>query len=84
MGAYSLAEAEQQLERLVYEALAGEIVTIIRDGRPVVTLTPSAQTAACAPIDDEYREWMRKRREARPSLGGDAVTLIREMRDEER
>ena len=80
MGAYSLAEAEQQLERLVYEALAGEIVT----GRPVVTLTPSAQTAACAPIDDEYREWMRKRREARPSLGGDAVTLIREMRDEER
>jgi len=57
MGAYSLAEAEQQLERLVYEALAGEIVTIIRDGRPVVTLTPSAQTAACAPIDDEYREW---------------------------
>jgi antitoxin (DNA-binding transcriptional repressor) of toxin-antitoxin stability system len=84
MGAYSLAQAQTQLDRLVDEALTGEIVTITRDGRPVVTLAPTAAAATPTPIDDEYLEWMRKRREARPSLGGDAVTLVREMRDEER
>jgi prevent-host-death family protein len=84
MGAYSLAQAQSQLERLVDEALTGEIVTITRDGRPVVTLAPTATTAAPTPIDNEYLEWMRKRALARPSLGGDSVTLVREMRDEER
>ncbi len=82
MGAYSLAQAQTELDRLVDEALTGEIVTITRDGRPVVTLTPA--TAARSPIDAEYIDWMRKRALARPSLGGDAVTLVREMRDEER
>jgi len=84
MGAYSLAEAQTQLDRLVDQALTGEIVTITRDGRPVVTLAPTVTTAPPTPIDDEYLEWMRKRALARPSLGGDSVTLVREMRDEER
>jgi antitoxin (DNA-binding transcriptional repressor) of toxin-antitoxin stability system len=43
MGAYSVAEAQQQLSRLVEEALMGEVVTITRDGQAVVTLTPSLQ-----------------------------------------
>jgi prevent-host-death family protein len=84
MRAYSLAQARIQLDRLVDEALTGEIVTITRDGRPVVTLTPTPPTAAPTPIDNEYLEWMRTRALARPSLGGDSVTLVREMRDEER
>ena len=41
MGAYSLDQAQEQLARLVDEALTGEIVTIMRDGRPVVALTPT-------------------------------------------
>jgi len=80
MGAYSLAQAKQQLDRLVEEALTGEVVSIIRDGQIVVTLTPAAPT----PYDALYLEEMRKRALSRPSLGGDAVTLVREMRDEER
>jgi prevent-host-death family protein len=80
MGVYSLAQAKDQLSRLVDEALAGESVTITR-GKPVVSLTPSAP--APKPLDDEYLAQMRKRRALRPSLGGDSVTLVREMRDEE-
>jgi prevent-host-death family protein len=82
MAAYSLTEAKQQLDRLVEEAMSGELVTITREGQAVVTLTPSAPSRS--PIDAAYLDWMRKRREERPSLGGDAVSLVREMRDEER
>ncbi len=57
-------------------------MTITRDGKPVITLTPAAPEPL--PIDDEFIAWMRKRRELRPSLGGDSVTLVREIRDEER
>jgi prevent-host-death family protein len=86
MGAYSLAQAQQQLDRLVDEALTGEVVTLTRDGRPVVTLTPTQPEPRpeSKPLTDEYLEGMRKRRALRPSLGGDSVTLVREMREEER
>jgi prevent-host-death family protein len=84
MGAYSIAQAKQQLESLVEQALTGEVVTITRDGQPVATLNPTAPADARLPIDAEYLEWMRKRALARPSLGPDSVTLVREMRDEER
>ena len=87
MGAYSLAQAQEQLARLVDEALAGEIVTITLDGRPVVVLTPTPpepKPREPKPLTDEYLEGMRKRALARPSLGGDSVTLVREMREEER
>ena len=82
MGAYSLDQAQEELARLVDEALAGEIVTITRDGRPVVALTPTPPETK--PLTDEYLEDMRKRALARPSLGGDSVTLVREMREEKR
>ncbi len=82
MGAYSLAQAKQQLDRLVQEALAGEVVTIIRDGRAVVTLTPAAPARSA--IDGDYLAEMYKRALSRPSRAGDAVTIVREMRDEER
>ena len=87
MGAYSLNQAKEQLARLVDEALTGEIVTITRDGRPVVALTPTPperQPREPRPLTDEYLEGMRKRALARPSLGGDSVTLVRQMREEER
>ncbi len=81
MGAYSLAQAKDQLSRLVDEALSGEIVTITRHGKPVVTLTPSAP--APIPLTTTDIEEMRRRAQARPMLGLDSVTVVREMRDEE-
>ena len=85
MGAYSLAEAQEQLDRLVDEALAGETVTLTRDGRPVVRLTPTpAEPPEPKPLTDEYLQWMRERARSRPNLDGDSVTLVREMRGEER
>ena len=85
MGAYSLAQAQEQLARLVDEALTGEVVTITRHGRPVVTLAPAPlEPREPKPLTDEYLQWMRERARARPSLGGDSVTLVREMREEER
>lgn len=81
MGTYSLAQAKDQLSRLVDEALSGKIVTITRHGKPVVSLTPSAPTPVRLTKADI--EQMRRRAEARPSLCADFVTLVREMRDEE-
>jgi prevent-host-death family protein len=81
VGTYSIAQAKDQLSRLIDEALTGEIVTITRHGKPVASLTPSAPSPT--PLTPEYLEAMRHRARARPSLGGDSVTLVREMRDEE-
>jgi prevent-host-death family protein len=81
MPTYSLAQAKDQLSRLIDEALRGEIVTITRHGKPVVTLFPNG--TATRPLTARYLREMRRRAEARPSLGGDSVTLVREMRNEE-
>jgi prevent-host-death family protein len=81
VGTYSIAQAKDQLSRLIDEALTGEIVTITRHGKPVVSLTPSAPPLR--PVTKADIEQMRLRRSLRPSLGADSVTLIREMRDEE-
>ena len=67
MGAYSVAQAKQDLERLVEEALTGEVVTITRDGQPVVTLKPTPPGEAKLPVYAEYIEWMRKRASALPA-----------------
>ena len=67
MGAYPLAQAQEQLARLVDEALTGEVVTITRDGKPVVTLAPTGpeRRPEPEPLTDEYLEGMRKRRALR-------------------
>lgn len=81
MAVYSLAEAKDQLSRLVDEALAGEPVTITWHGKPVVNLTPASPPPK--PLTREDIAEMRRRAESRPSLGADSVTLVREMRDED-
>ncbi len=81
MSVYSLAQAKDQLSRLVEEALSGERVTITRHGKRVVDLTPCAPAPKAMNIDD--LDAMRRRALARPSLGGDSVALVREMRDED-
>lgn len=78
MNAYTIAEAESQLARLVDQALAGELVTIMRDGKPAVTPHP----AVLRPMTPEDVEELRRSAERRPQLPKDSVSLIRQMRDE--
>lgn len=83
MSSYPIAKAKEQLSRLIDEALAGETVTITRHGKPVVELRPSKSDEASKRMTKADLEWLRKRRDALPPLGEDAVTLIRRMRDKE-
>ena len=69
MSTYSIAQAKDQLSRLIDEALAGEIVTITRHGKPVVSLTPNALSPK--PLTVEYLRALRRRAQARPSLGAE-------------
>jgi prevent-host-death family protein len=81
VGAYSLAQAKDQLSLLIDEALRGEVVTITRSDKAVVALTPVA--IAPLPLTKDDIDEMRRRAEARPRLGADSVTLVRDMRDAE-
>ena len=78
MPSYSVAHAKEQLSKLIDAAMRGEQVTITRHGKPVVELRPSAQVAPARKMDVEL---LRKRREALPPLGENAVDLLRRMRD---
>ena len=83
MPSYPIAKAKEQLSRLVDEALKGETVTITRHGKPVAELRPSAPVDAPKRMTKADLEWLRKRRDALPPLGENAVDIIRRMRDEE-
>ena len=80
MSTYTIAEAKDQLSRLVDAAQAGEVVTLVRDGTPVADITPrAASPRPMTPVDVDD---MARKRARRPSLGQDSVSLVREMRDE--
>jgi prevent-host-death family protein len=80
MSTYSIAQAKDQLSRLVDEVLAGKQVTITRHGKPVAELRPAGQAPRLITKADV--QWLRKRREALPALGDDAVSVVRAIRDE--
>jgi prevent-host-death family protein len=80
MSSYSIAEAKNQLSKLVDEALEGKQVTITRHGKPVVDLRPSAPGGR--PVTMKDIEWLRKCRESLPTFEGDYTAEIRAMRDE--
>ena len=81
MASYSLAQAKDQLSRLVDEAVSGESVVITRHGKPVAVIAPAP--AGPKPITKAFLAGLARRRALRPSGGGDSVTLVRQMRDEE-
>ena len=83
MARYSIAEARNKLPELIDKALAGEEVTLTRDGEELVDLRPSAGRAAPRPLGEAEWRRLRARRAARPSLGEDSVTIIRATRDGE-
>ena len=83
MSTHSVAEARNQLSKLIDRALNGEGVVITRRGQPVVELKP-VPTAAAEPrrVTKADIEWLRARRVGRTPAKTDAATLIRRMRDE--
>ncbi len=78
MARYSVAEAKNNLPKLLDKALAGEEVTITRRGEPIAKLVP--QRTVGAPLDVE---WL-KANIITPASGTDfdSAALIRQMRDE--
>jgi prevent-host-death family protein len=81
MSTYSVAEAKNQLSKLIDRALRGEGVVITRRGQPVVELKPVRP--APRPITEADIEWLRARRSRLPMSKIDAATVVRQMRDEE-
>ena len=80
MTTHSIAEAKNQLSKLIDRALRGEPVVITRRGEPVVELKPVRP--APRPITQADIEWLRARRVGRTMPKTDAGTLVSEMRDE--
>lgn len=80
MSTYSVADAKNNLSRLIDRALGGEGVTITRHGRPVVELRPVAR--APGPLNPADVDWVAARRRGRPG-DTDAGALLSRMRDEE-
>ncbi len=79
---YSIAKAKDNLSRLVDEAAAGEEVAISRHGKVVAYV----RSAVERPIRQPTRELVAQiveRAKSRPSLGENAVDIIRRMRDGE-
>ena len=80
MSTYTIAQAKDQLSRLIDAAAAGETVTLTRHGNPVADITPIARKPR--PLTPEEVDDMARKRARRPRLGQDSVSLVREMRDE--
>ena len=80
MSTHSVAEAKNQLPKLIDRALRGEAIVITRRGQPVVELKPVHPPPR--PITEADIEWLRARRVGRKMPQTDAATLVRQMRDE--
>jgi len=81
MSTHSVAEAKNQLSKLIDRALKGEGVIITRRGQPVVELKPVRPPPR--PVTAADVDWLAAHRIARLSEDEDAAALVRKMRDEE-
>lgn len=81
MRSYSIAEARNQLSKLVDRALKGESVTITRHGHAVVELKPiQPHPRAVTAVDVD---WLDAHRVGKAVPKEDAGALVSRMRDEE-
>jgi prevent-host-death family protein len=80
MSTYSVADAKNNLSKLIDRALGGELVTITRHGQPVVELRPVPR--APRPITPADVDWVAARRVGQPGPE-DAGEFVSRMRDEE-
>src|SRR4051794_38736582 len=73
MKTYSVAEAKNQLPKLINRALAGEEVVITRRGKPVVELK---QVPARPEASKAVHSWIAQRRRSRPGVGLTSVQIL--------
>jgi prevent-host-death family protein len=83
MATYSIAEAKDQLSKLLREAEEGEEVAITRHGKIVAHLRSALERPYRQPSHELVAKIVERAR-SRPSLGENAVDIIRRMRDGER
>jgi prevent-host-death family protein len=81
MSTHSVAEAKNQLSRLIDRALNGEPVIITRHGHPVVEIRPVR--ANTQPTREEKLAWLDNNRVKLQSQNIDVQATLRQMRDED-
>jgi prevent-host-death family protein len=85
MPTFSVAEAKNNLSKLIDLALKGEPVTITRHGIEVIDLTPKAARPKSRRSPQEDIEWLRSRRVS-PKPGfetpSESLQAMRDGRDE--
>ncbi len=82
MSEHSVADARNNLSRLIDRAMAGETVVITRHGYPTVRLTPEKENRK--PYDPEESLALLERLQVRPTKPQTpAGELLSRMRDEE-
>jgi prevent-host-death family protein len=82
MATVSIAEAKDQLSRLIDQALAGEKITITRYGKPMVTLTPEPANSPSKMTGPQMVAWLREELKDMPKFKDTGADIIRQMRDE--
>ncbi len=82
MSSYPIAVVKERLSQLIDAALAGEAVTITRDGQPVAELRAMGVKPKGKPSTALIDE-IAVRAKLRAPLGRSAADIVREMRDEE-
>jgi prevent-host-death family protein len=81
MSNHSVAEARNQLSRLIDRALKGEEVVITRHGQPVAELKPVQQPPRRMTQAD--LDWLKANRVGKLMPAENAGTLVSRMRDED-
>lgn len=81
---YSIAEAKNNLPKLVDRAMAGEEVTITRRGKAVAKIVAELPAIDCADRPKAFNDidWIRRHQVKTKDPSFDSVALIRAMRDE--
>jgi prevent-host-death family protein len=73
MKTYSVAEAKNQLPKLIDRALQGEEVVITRRGKPVIELKPVSSRPS---RPKGIHEWLFERTRSRPSVGLTSLQIL--------
>jgi prevent-host-death family protein len=81
MSNHSVAEARNNLSRLIDRAIEGDSVVITRHGNPVVELRPVQDRGR--PMTEADLEWLRANRVGRKRPKLNAAELLSRIRDEE-
>ncbi|HZZ35975.1 MAG TPA: type II toxin-antitoxin system prevent-host-death family antitoxin [Caulobacteraceae bacterium] len=86
MPVYTVAQAKNNLPKLLNQALAGEEVTITRRGQPIAQIVASGQKRPHpdGPKSPTDVEWIRRHRVVPKDPNFDSVAMLRAMRDDYR